>query len=144
MLRESFFQLFFRQRIKLFQEEDGRLGVATAFTIAAQLVTNLSCAENHPLSIGDFAVLNYVLEAAIRQQGLSVEDFKANIRNNIITSEVIRDALRDWKSKRVGAAREIEHLRRLLAEGHASGSGPWEGVEPIIAEARRRLAAGKG
>src|SRR6202012_1613332 len=31
------------------------------------------------------------LEAAIRQQGLSVEDFKANIRNNIITSEVIRD-----------------------------------------------------
>ncbi|WP_052200901.1 peptidyl-prolyl cis-trans isomerase [Terriglobus sp. TAA 43] len=31
------------------------------------------------------------LEAAIRQQGLSLEDFKANIRNNIVTSEVIRD-----------------------------------------------------
>jgi len=31
------------------------------------------------------------LEAAVRQQGLSVEDFKANIRNNIITSQVIRD-----------------------------------------------------
>jgi len=31
------------------------------------------------------------LEAAVRQQGLSFEDFKANIRNNIITSQVIRD-----------------------------------------------------
>lgn len=60
------------------------------------------------------------------------------------SSEVVRDALRDWKSKRAGAAREIEDLRRLIAEGHASGSGPWEGVEPIIAEARRRYNAEKG
>ncbi len=31
------------------------------------------------------------LEAAIRSQGVSVEDFKANIRNSIITSSVVRD-----------------------------------------------------
>lgn len=60
------------------------------------------------------------------------------------SSEVVRDALRDWKSKRAGTAREIEQLRQLIAEGHASGSGPWEGVELIITEARRRHAAGKG
>ena len=52
------------------------------------------------------------------------------------SSEVVRDALRDWKAKR--ADRDIERLRALLAEGEASGSGPWEGVEAIKAEARRR------
>ncbi|MES2443009.1 MAG: type II toxin-antitoxin system ParD family antitoxin [Pseudomonadota bacterium] len=59
------------------------------------------------------------------------------------SSEVIRDALRDWKSKRAGTARDVEELRRLIAEGHASGSGPWPGADAIIAEARRRYAAGK-
>lgn len=60
------------------------------------------------------------------------------------SSEVIRDALRDWKAKRSDAAREIEELRRLIAEGHASGTKPWVGVESIIAEARRRYDAEKG
>ncbi len=31
------------------------------------------------------------LEKAVRQQGLSYEDFKANIKNRIITQEVVRD-----------------------------------------------------
>ena len=31
------------------------------------------------------------LEKAAQQQGVSYEDFKANIRNNIITQQVVRD-----------------------------------------------------
>jgi len=37
------------------------------------------------------------------------------------TSEVIRDALREWKSRRAGREFEIEELRRLWREGLESG-----------------------
>jgi antitoxin ParD1/3/4 len=57
------------------------------------------------------------------------------------SSEVIRDALRDWKRKRELAQVEIEELRRLVAEGHASGSTPWLGVDATIAEVQRRAKA---
>jgi antitoxin ParD1/3/4 len=53
-------------------------------------------------------------------------------------SEVIRDALRDWKRKRELAQVEIEELRRLVAQGHASGSAPWRGVDATMAEVQRR------
>jgi antitoxin ParD1/3/4 len=50
------------------------------------------------------------------------------------SSEVIRDALRDWKTKRVLAQLQIDELRRLVAEGHASGTGPWRGADATLAE----------
>ncbi len=37
-------------------------------------------------------------------------------------SEVIREALRDWKLKRKVEALELEELRRLVQEGISSGS----------------------
>ncbi|MDO8296125.1 MAG: type II toxin-antitoxin system ParD family antitoxin [Caulobacter sp.] len=44
-------------------------------------------------------------------------------------SEVIRDALRDWKIKRRLSGMEIEELRRLVREGMESGPGrPAEAV----------------
>ena len=54
------------------------------------------------------------------------------------SSEVIRDALRDWKAKRALATYQIEELRRLTAEGIASGFTPWAGVEATFAEVRKR------
>lgn len=57
------------------------------------------------------------------------------------SSEVIRDALRDWKRKRDLAQIEIDELRRLVAEGHASGSSAWSGVEDTLAEIRERSAS---
>lgn len=54
------------------------------------------------------------------------------------SSEVIRDALRDWKMKRSFAQHQIEEVRRLVAEGLASGSSPWEGVEDMLAAVKRR------
>ena len=53
-------------------------------------------------------------------------------------SEVVREALRDWKRKRSEREREIEELRRLLAEAEASPVRPWEGAEAIKAAARKR------
>ena len=38
-------------------------------------------------------------------------------------SEVVRDALRDWKAKRNVAALQIGELRRLIQEGIESGPG---------------------
>jgi antitoxin ParD1/3/4 len=57
------------------------------------------------------------------------------------SSEVIRDALRDWKSRRLRETDAIDELRRLVAEADASGYGPYTGMDDIKAEGHRRLAA---
>ncbi len=55
------------------------------------------------------------------------------------TSEVIRDALRDWKARRAVHEMEVEELRKLWNEGLASGAARFETIDDIKAEARRRL-----
>jgi len=57
------------------------------------------------------------------------------------TSEVVREALRDWQLKRISQQEQIEHLRRLWEAGLTSGSaGPLD-VAEIKREARTvRLA----
>lgn len=57
-------------------------------------------------------------------------------------SEVIREALREWKLRRSLKLQEQDELRRLWAEGLASGPGRLDGIEAIKREARRRLKAG--
>jgi len=54
------------------------------------------------------------------------------------SSEVIREALRDWKAKRLLQQQEIEELRRLWKEGLQSGSGRFSNIEEIKQEAQRR------
>lgn len=72
------------------------------------------------------------------------QDMAAMVRQAVASgeyassSEVVRDALRDWKERRSAVQREIEELRRMIADGHASGREPWTGADEIIAEARRR------
>jgi antitoxin ParD1/3/4 len=76
------------------------------------------------------------------------QDMAAMVRDAVASgeyassSEIVREALRDWKMKRALAGAQLEELRRLVREGHASGSEPWEGGAAIKAEARRR-AQGK-
>ena len=55
------------------------------------------------------------------------------------SSEVIREALREWKQRRGFRQYEREHLQQLWAEGIASGPGRFENIAAIKAEARRRL-----
>ncbi len=54
------------------------------------------------------------------------------------TSEVVREALREWKQRRILQQGDIEELRRLWVEGLASGPGRLQDMDAIKAEARRR------
>jgi antitoxin ParD1/3/4 len=55
------------------------------------------------------------------------------------SSEVIREALREWKLRRTLKSHEQGELRRLWAEGLVSGPGGFEDIDSIKREARRRL-----
>lgn len=55
------------------------------------------------------------------------------------TSEVIREALREWKLRRSHLEQEREHIRKLWDEGIASGPGRLKDIGAIKDEARRRL-----
>lgn len=55
------------------------------------------------------------------------------------TSEVMREALRDWKRRRALEQNEVEELRRLWHAGLQSGPGRFANLAAIKAEARRRL-----
>jgi antitoxin ParD1/3/4 len=55
------------------------------------------------------------------------------------TSEVIREALREWNSRRNLLQQEREQIQKLWAEGVASGPGQFKDIEAIKAEARRRV-----
>lgn len=61
------------------------------------------------------------------------------VRGSFCSSEVIRDALRDWKLKRDFRQTEREELRRLWDEGLKSGPGKLGNMKAIKAEARRRM-----
>lgn len=55
------------------------------------------------------------------------------------SSEVMREALREWKRRRALERIEIEALRRLWQEGLESGPRRFDDMAAIKAEARRRL-----
>lgn len=52
-------------------------------------------------------------------------------------SEVIREALRDWRLKRSLREKQIEEIRNLWREGIASGPGRFNDMSEIIQEAKR-------
>jgi antitoxin ParD1/3/4 len=54
------------------------------------------------------------------------------------TSEVVRDALRIWKSRRMAHEMDVEELRRLWKEGVASGDSA-EG-ELVFSRLRKKYA----
>jgi antitoxin ParD1/3/4 len=55
------------------------------------------------------------------------------------SSEVIREALRDWKQKRLIQLQNIEQIQQLWQEGLESGPGQLKNIEEIKQEARQRL-----
>lgn len=54
-------------------------------------------------------------------------------------SEVVRDALRDWRLRRKVEALELEDLRRLVQEG--IDSGPGVEAEAVFARLRARYGS---
>lgn len=54
-------------------------------------------------------------------------------------SNVVLEALREWEKRRTFRQDDVEELRRLWADGLASGPGRLPDIESIKAEALRRL-----
>ena len=59
------------------------------------------------------------------------------------TSEVVREALRDWQLKRDLQQDDIRRLRRLWQDGLASGSAGDLDMDGLRSEARARLSGAK-
>jgi antitoxin ParD1/3/4 len=55
------------------------------------------------------------------------------------SSEIIREALRDWQMRRDLHRKELEALRNLWQEGRDSGPGTHADMQAIKAEARYRF-----
>ena len=55
------------------------------------------------------------------------------------TSEIVREAIRDWQFKRELRHEDIRRLRRLWDEGKASGPAEHFDVEQTLAAAEARL-----
>jgi antitoxin ParD1/3/4 len=55
------------------------------------------------------------------------------------TSEIVREAIRDWQFKRTLRHNDIERLRQLWEEGKASGPAEALDFTELRAEARQRL-----
>lgn len=62
--------------------------------------------------------------------------------NYASTSEVIREALRDWRAKQV-VQQNINEIRQLWMEAVHSGPGRFRDIEELIQEAEQRFQAEK-
>ncbi len=69
-----------------------------------------------------------------------VESIRAAVESGdyATTSEVIRDAVRDWRLKRRVEAMDVEDLRHLVQEG--IDSGPSISAEEVFAKLRAKFA----
>ncbi|HEY1350640.1 MAG TPA: type II toxin-antitoxin system ParD family antitoxin [Ktedonobacteraceae bacterium] len=59
------------------------------------------------------------------------------------TSEVIREALRDWRVKQMIRRQQLRDIRHLWDEAVQSGPGRFQDVEELIQEAEQRFQAEK-
>lgn len=72
--------------------------------------------------------------AAVVRQAVESGEYASN-------SEIVREALRDWKLKRALQQQKIEEIRVLWHEGLNSGPSRFGSMAEIKAEARRRFDA---
>ncbi len=83
-----------------------------------------------------------VQKISIALTGEQIAALKAAVETGeyATTSEIVREAIREWQFKRVLRQEELKHLRQLWDEGKASGAtGPVD-FEAARIEARKRLA----
>jgi antitoxin ParD1/3/4 len=60
------------------------------------------------------------------------------------TSEIVREAIRDWQFKRELRQEDLKRLRQLWDQGNASGAASPVDFENARREARQRLAITAG
>jgi antitoxin ParD1/3/4 len=81
---------------------------------------------------------------ALTPELASVVDQAVDSGDYATGSEVIREALREWKQRRALLARDRDRLRELWEEGLASGPGGLLDIEALKAEGRLRMAKKPG
>ena len=69
--------------------------------------------------------------AALVRQAVETGDYASS-------SEVVRDALHEWKIKRTLQQQQIDELRHNRYEGIDSGPGRFANMEEIILQAQKR------
>ena len=82
-----------------------------------------------------------IQKVSIALTGEQVASLKAAVSSGeyATTSEIVREALRDWQFKRELRREEVERLRQLWDEGKASGPARPFDIERVIANGRARL-----
>jgi antitoxin ParD1/3/4 len=89
-----------------------------------------------------------IQKVSIALTGEQIAALKAAVETGeyATTSEVIREALREWQWKRALRGEDLKRLGELWREGKASGSAAAVNFEETRKEARRRLkkATGQG
>ncbi len=59
------------------------------------------------------------------------------------SSEIVREAMRDWSAKWATRKNDIQHLRELWAQGKASGTPRAVDFEAVHEKARQKLSAAR-
>ncbi len=83
-----------------------------------------------------------IQKVSIALTGEQIEALKAAVDSGeyATTSEVVREAVRDWQLKRGLRREEIRRLRELWDHGKASGPSRTVDFESVKREGRKRLA----
>jgi antitoxin ParD1/3/4 len=83
-----------------------------------------------------------VRKVSIALTGEQISALKAAVETGeyATTSEIVREAIRDWQFKREVRQEDLKHLRQLWDQGKASGVATPVDFEAARIEARQRLA----
>jgi antitoxin ParD1/3/4 len=83
-----------------------------------------------------------VQKVSIALTGEQISALKAAVDTGeyATTSEIVREAIRDWQFKRELRQEDINHLRQLWDEGKASGPARPVDFKKVKREGQRRLA----
>lgn len=83
-----------------------------------------------------------VQKISIALTGEQVVALKAAVETGeyATTSEIVREAIRDWQFKRALRKEDLKRLRQLWDKGKASGAAMPADFESARREARKRLA----
>jgi antitoxin ParD1/3/4 len=83
-----------------------------------------------------------VQKVSVALTGEQVSTLKAAVETGeyATTSEIVREALRDWQFKRELRQEDVRRLRQLWDEGKASGPAQPLDFDELRRDARQRLA----
>ncbi|TGQ52346.1 type II toxin-antitoxin system ParD family antitoxin [Mesorhizobium sp. M1C.F.Ca.ET.193.01.1.1] len=80
------------------------------------------------------------LSVAVTTQQATVMREAVEAGEYATTSEIVREAMRDWLAKRELRQEDVRRLQRLWDEGKASGKAEPVDFDALRKEARRKLA----